>query len=64
MDENWYLIESVSVGFLTYSCKSFIHLHSEIFIPPQTVFGGGGGVYCFDVVLPSVLPSVRNTSNL
>ena len=29
-------------------------------IPPQTVFGGG---YCFDV-LPSVRPSVSNTSNL
>ena len=28
---------------------------SEIFIRPQTVLGGGGGVvYCFDVVVPSV----------
>ena len=38
-------------------------LYSRAYLyPPQTLFGGG--VYCFDVVLPSVRPSVRNTSNL
>ena len=35
--------------------------HSLI-IHPQTVFarGGGRGVYCLDVVLPSVLPSATH----